>query len=159
MVQPQRRPFMVAQPRRAHPLYFLLPEQLDLGMVQPSRGLRKYVRTLNGGTPLLLLTALEAEPQLCLPQALLAVVHQDLGISKAKHPIWGLGVSDVSCCPGKISSLGEGPPSLRNLSESIKVILGHKIQNPSPQREGSSLPRHQHALPSAIIADKNGRTM
>lgn len=102
---------------------------------------------------------LETEPQLCLPQGLLAFVHQDLGISEAKHPIWGLGVSDVSCCPGKISSLGEGPPSLRNLSESIKVILGHKTQNLSPQQEGPTLPRHQHALPSAIIAEKNGRTM
>lgn len=105
------------------------------------------------------LRALENEPQLCLPHALLALVHLDLEISKAKHPVWGLGVSDVSCGPGKISSLGEGPPSRRNLSESIKVILGHTTQNPSPQREGSILPRCQHALPSAITATQNRRAM
>lgn len=108
---------------------------------------------------MLLLMALGTEPQICPPPTLLTVVHQNLGISKAKYPIWGLGISHVSCCPGKISSLGEAPSSLRNLSESIKVILGYKTQNPSPQQEGSTLPRHQHALPSAIIADKNGRTM
>lgn len=111
------------------------------------------------GDSMVALRALENEPQLCLPHTLLALVHLDLGISKAKHPIWGLGVSDVSCGPGKISSLGEGPPSLRNLSESIKVILGHKTQNPSTQWEGSTLPRCQHALPPAIIATQNGRAI
>lgn len=91
---------------------------------------------------------LEHEPHLCLPHALLALVHLDLVISKAKHPLWGLGVSDASCGPRKISILGKGPPSRRNLSEPIKVILGHTTQKPSPQREGAicqdaSIPCHQ----------------
>lgn len=144
-------------PGLAQHLYSLSSGKLRLSMVPPSNGLVNHAVTLwIEGVHCCTDGLRDWTP--ALPSSN-TFGYQDLGISKAKHFIWGLGVSDVSCCPGKISSLGEVPQSLRNLSESIKVILRHKTQNPSPQREGSTLPRHQHDLPSAIIADKNGRTL
>lgn len=159
--QPQDRPFPAVQPSLVQPLHFLgISRETCTGHHSMwQRAWRPRPNSLHRGTPLLLHTALETKPQLCLPQVLLAVVHQDLGIRKEKHPIWGLGVSNVSCCPGKISSLGEGPPSLRNLSESIKVILGHRTQKPCSRWEVSTLPRHQRVLPPAITADRNRRTV
>lgn len=70
MELPQGRPFPVVQPKLAHTLYFFLPGQLELGMVQPSTGLRNYILTLNGGTLLVSLMALETAPRPCLPQTL-----------------------------------------------------------------------------------------